>query len=196
MTKDLSALVGSRICHDLISPIGAISNGVELLAMTEGDATAEMALISESVENAAARIRFFRIAFGGARADQLISRTEVLSVLSAVAQGGRHTYYWQVDEDNQRRNVRIAFLLLLCLETALPAGGDLTIRKDADVWVVSAESSRLKFDETLWDGLKNNANGFDYSAAQVQFAMLPAIISEAGRNLTVERSDTQIIARF
>ena len=54
---NLSALIGSRICHDLISPIGAINNGLELLGMTTRQAGPEMALISESVENAAARIR-------------------------------------------------------------------------------------------------------------------------------------------
>ena len=62
MQPDLAALVGSRICHDLISPIGAIGNGVELLALTDGDTGAEMELISESVQNASARIRYLRIA--------------------------------------------------------------------------------------------------------------------------------------
>ena len=61
---NLAALIGSRICHDLISPIGAINNGLELLDMNGGVQGAEMELISGSVGNAGARIRFFRIAFG------------------------------------------------------------------------------------------------------------------------------------
>ena len=68
MTQDaieLNDLIGSRICHDLISPLGAIGNGVELLTMSGMTEVPEMTLISESVENANARIRFFRIAFGG-----------------------------------------------------------------------------------------------------------------------------------
>ena len=196
MTKDFSALVGSRICHDLISPIGAISNGVELLAMTDGASSAEMSLISESVENANARIRFFRIAFGGAKADQLVSRAEVLSVLAAMAQSGRHTFYWQVEQDNQRRNVRIAFLLLLCMESALPTGGDLTVNKDGDEWVVTAQSNRLKYDPELWDGMIGLTPEIDHTAAQVQFAMLPEIIADSGRKLSVTHTDSQIVARF
>ena len=54
---DLTALLGSRICHDLISPIGAISNGVELLLMDNVAKGPEMTLIAESVANANARIR-------------------------------------------------------------------------------------------------------------------------------------------
>lgn len=52
--RDLSSLVGSRICHDLISPIGAIGNGVELLHMAPRDSAAELDLITDSVGNAAA----------------------------------------------------------------------------------------------------------------------------------------------
>ena len=61
MRPDIAALVGSRICHDLISPIGAIGNGVELIGLTENTSSPELALISESVDNANARIRFFRV---------------------------------------------------------------------------------------------------------------------------------------
>jgi len=196
MTKDYSALVGSRICHDLISPIGAISNGVELLGMTEGDTSAEMSLISESVDNANARIRFFRIAFGGAKADQLVNRAEVLSVLAAAAKGGRHTYYWQVEQDNQRRNVRIAFLLLLCMESALPTGGDITVSKDGDVWQITAQGNKLKYDADLWDGMMGQGAPIEHTAAQVQFALLPEIIAESGRELDVTHDDTKIVARF
>jgi histidine phosphotransferase ChpT len=67
---DLTALVGSRICHDLVSPLGAIGNGVELLGLTGIAPSPEMALIVESVENANARLRFFRIAYGAAGTDQ------------------------------------------------------------------------------------------------------------------------------
>ena len=76
---DLAALVGSRICHDLISPIGAIGNGVELMMMDRASASPELALIAESVASANARIRYFRVAFGTAGADQRIARSEVHS---------------------------------------------------------------------------------------------------------------------
>ncbi len=68
-SSDLVALIGSRICHDLISPIGAIGNGIELIGLSGAGAGPEMALISESVTNAQARIRFYyRVAFGAGKA--------------------------------------------------------------------------------------------------------------------------------
>ena len=76
---DLAALIGSRICHDLISPIGAISNGVELMEMTQTDMGPEFELISESVANANARVRLFRIAFGAADPGIEIASAEIVS---------------------------------------------------------------------------------------------------------------------
>ena len=87
-SPDFSALIGSRICHDLVNPIGAIGNGVELMMMDGTAKGPELALIAESVASATARIRFFRIAFG-ASGDQRIARSDVLSILSVVSQGGR-----------------------------------------------------------------------------------------------------------
>ncbi len=196
MQPDLAALVGSRICHDLISPIGAIGNGVELLSLTDGDTGAEMALINESVQNASARIRYFRIAFGAASEMQMIGRAEVLSILSANARGGRYNYIWQIAGDQPRRMVRCALLMLQALESAMPLGGDIQIYKDGDDWVMRAEGARLTVDTELWDNLRAPRPSFEYTAAHVQFALLPGVLAEAGRHLQFAAEADYLLARF
>ena len=196
MQPDLAALVGSRICHDLISPIGAIGNGVELLALTDGDTGAEMELISESVQNASARIRYFRIAYGAAGDDQLVSRSEVLSILAATARGGRINYIWKIDGDQPRRLVRCALLMLQAIEAALPLGGDIQITRDGDAWVMRGEGPRLSVDQELWDNLLSPQVGFSYTAAHVQFALLPGVLAEAGRVAQFRHGDDYLVARF
>lgn len=196
MRNDLAALVGSRICHDLISPIGAIGNGVELLSLGGGETGTEMALISESVENANARIRFFRIAYGGAGDEQTIRRSEILQVLSAAARGGRYTYFWEVPGDRTRTETRLAFLALQCLETALPMGGDITISRDEETWQITGHSDRIKMEDGLWDALTNPRKKVMHSPAQVQFALLPLALQEARRSLSVEASDDGIALTY
>ncbi|PUB12706.1 histidine phosphotransferase family protein [Yoonia sediminilitoris] len=196
MTTDIAALVGSRICHDLISPIGAIGNGVELLALTDGHAGAEMSLISESVQNANARIRFFRIAFGASGADQLVGRTETLSILSDMASGGRMTYHWMITDDQPRRDVRCAFLLLLSLESAMPLGGEVRIEMNGNAWALTAAGRRIMIDDDLWASLQSPDSGYVHTAAQVQFALLPSCLAEAGRVLHPHLSEEQLIMRF
>lgn len=87
-TIDLSALIGSRICHDLISPISAIGNGVELMELSGIERTPEIDLIAQSVENANARIRFFRIAFGKRGTGGKIAKSDIIGPLAALSGGG------------------------------------------------------------------------------------------------------------
>ena len=197
MTTDIGALIGSRICHDLISPIGAIGNGVELLEMSgTGRSGPELDLITDSVQNANARIRFFRVAYGAASPDSVIGRQEVLSVLAATAQGGRFSYFWKIDNDQPRQLVRIAFLLLQCLETALPLGGEILITQDGHDWTLTGTGPRLMIDPDLWDSLVNPDVDYPHKAGQVQFALAPTAVAEAQRSLVIITTDDTIKLQF
>lgn len=193
MSPDLATLVGSRICHDLISPIGAIGNGVELLQLTDGDTSAEVQLISDSVASANARIRFFRIAFGAASDVQVISRAEVLSILSASALGGRFTYFWQLEHDIPRTDLRLVFLLLQCMETALPLGGEIEISGSDGSLRISATGKKVAADNDLWGKLTTLVNDTaDVTAAQVHFALVPTAAAQSGRSVTYQITDERI----
>jgi histidine phosphotransferase ChpT len=192
---DLAALIASRICHDLISPIGAIGNGVELLAMEPGGARPEMALISESVANANARIRFFRICFGQATGDQRIARSEVTSILADISRGGRAGYTWTSPGDLSRREVRLAFLLLQCLETAMAYGGKVQVTRGDTGWTILAEAPRLKLDPALWEVLTGQAPT-DIGANHVHFALVPEELARQNRRLVTEIGETAIRLTF
>ncbi|MDZ4088018.1 MAG: histidine phosphotransferase family protein [Tabrizicola sp.] len=193
---DLAALIASRICHDLISPIGAIGNGVELLAMEPGGTRPEMALISESVANANARIRFFRICFGQASSDQRIARSEVASILGDLSRGGRVGYAWTSPTDLSRREVRLVFLLLQCLESALAYGGKVSVMRNDTGWQVQAEAPRLKVDPALWEVLTEPRAPAEIGAAQVHFALVPDELARQGRRLITEIGETTIRLTF
>jgi histidine phosphotransferase ChpT len=193
---DVTALVGSRICHDLISPLGAIGNGVELLELSGLPQSPEMALIAESVESANARIRFFRVAYGSALVDQMMTRAEIASTLTAAARGGRLSYFWAAEGDQPRAEVRAVFLLLQCFETALPLGGEIQIDRRGADWELSAESDRLRLDEPLWTSMLQTRIKPQVSASQVQFLLLPDVLSDLGRNLALKLGPDRITARF
>jgi histidine phosphotransferase ChpT len=194
-SPDFSALIGSRICHDLVNPIGAIGNGVELMMMDGIAKGPELSLIAESVASATARIRFFRIAFG-ASGDQRVSRSDVRSILSDVTQGTKMHIEWTSAADLDRRDVRLAFLALQCFETIMPYGGAITATQIGDRWEVTARSGRFKVDEALWAGLSLTGATTDISPSHVQFALLPLAVAELGRHLTTERTETEIRLQF
>jgi len=188
---DLVALLGSRICHDLVSPVGAISNGLELLEMAHGQSE-EIALIRGSVEVAMARLRFFRMAFGAGRDEQLIPAREVLSVLHAMYATSRTSIYWTDDEDRARPELRLALLALLCTEVATPWGARVEVGRDAAAWTIHVEGERLKIDHALWEALGSGRMPSDLKGAEVQFGILAREARQLRRPVSVSADDTRL----
>ncbi|WP_300030283.1 histidine phosphotransferase family protein [uncultured Roseobacter sp.] len=192
---NLAALIGSRICHDLISPIGAINNGLELLGMAGGETGPEMDLIQESVGNASARIRFFRIAFGAA-GEQMMGRAEIVSILRDLMEGARLNVAWGPMDAQPRAEVRMAFLALLCVEAAMPYGGRVEISVEGSNWLLHGRADKLNIDAPLWDVLATQDAPADLRPAQVQFALLPLVAADAGRKVSSEIGSEDIRLRF
>jgi histidine phosphotransferase ChpT len=170
--QTLAALIGSRICHDLISPLGAISNGLELLAMSGTMQGPEMDLIAESVAAANAKIRFFRIAFGHAAHGATLARAEIASVLDGYFHGSRTTLTWLPQHEIQRREVKLAFLAIQCLEAALPRGGEIEVALSQGQWRLTATAEKLRLDPEAWAWLEGSDSPADLAPAQAQFAAL------------------------
>nr|WP_116132602.1 histidine phosphotransferase family protein [Tropicimonas sp. IMCC34043] len=191
---DLGDLIGSRICHDLISPIGAIGNGVELLTM-DGQVGPELALIAESVANANARIRFYRVAFGHASGDAGLARSEILSILKAYYGQGRVKVAWEVPVDCRRSEAKAAFLALLCLETGVPFGGQIRVGRSGVHWQVEATSEKLRIEDEVWNWLGAGPRA-ELTPARVHFALLPEAVENLGRRLDVQRTEGGIVIGF
>ncbi|MEM8655650.1 MAG: histidine phosphotransferase family protein [Pseudomonadota bacterium] len=191
---NLAALIGSRICHDLISPIGAINNGLELLGMSDTHEGPELELISESVGNASARIRFFRVAYGAA-SDQSLGRAEVVAILNDCMQGGRLQVAYGPLDAQPRWAVRMAFLAVQCLETSLPYGGRIEVGCTNGGWDITGHSAKQSVDPTLW-GLLNGEEVEDLAPAHVQFALLPSVAADAGRTLATDLTPDSLSIRF
>jgi histidine phosphotransferase ChpT len=194
--SDLAALLGSRICHDLISPIGAIGNGLELLMMEIGTKSPEAALIQQSVAHASARIRFFRLAFGAAGAESRQNQAEVRAILSDLTQGSRLAIDWSTAGDLTRAEVKLAFLLILCLETAMPYGGRIAVTETGGRWTIEAAAQRFRIDPDLWATLVDPGAVPEITPALVHFPLAAAEIARAGMRLTTDLGQTAIRLSF
>lgn len=193
---DLSALLGARMCHDLISPIGAISNGVELLQLSGADSP-ELTLISQAVNNANQRIRYFRVAFGSAPIGQKISPAEIAKILTPDAFGPKLNLNWQPQEDIEKREVKLAFLTLLCLETCMPYGGAISVARLDGKWRISGHADRLKAVPELWEHLTQSDPEMPLPApAQLQFTLLGHELTQHNRRADVNVHPTEIIVTF
>jgi histidine phosphotransferase ChpT len=126
--SELAALLCSRVCHDIISPVGAINNGLELLdeGGTQEDA---MNLIRTSARNASARLQFARIAFGAAgSAGMQIDTGDAQSVATAFLKNEKPELVWNGGRALLPKNkVKLLLNLVLVATGAIPRGGKITV---------------------------------------------------------------------
>ncbi|MEJ6394649.1 histidine phosphotransferase family protein [Gymnodinialimonas sp. 2305UL16-5] len=190
----LADLVASRLCHDLVNPLGAIGNGVELLEMTGKADGPEVDLIRDAVRAAEARIRLFRLAFGGAAPGQVTSAREARAAAEGYFNQSRVDLTWMNEADAPRAAVKNAFLMLLCAETALPLGGTIRISVGENWnWQLEATGSRLNIDEDIWSLLRfgTPGEGRALRPADAQFPVLQFVCEKTERSVNyVVEDDT------
>jgi histidine phosphotransferase ChpT len=168
---DLAALLSSRVCHDVISPVGAIVNGLEVL---EEEKDAEMrghalALIKSSANEASARLQFCRLAFGAAGSKGASIDTGDAELVTRQLMADERTQFnWSVPRVLMSKN-KVKLLLNLCLiaDGAIPRGG-----------VISVSSSGA--DETL--SFRVEARGTNARLA----AHIPALLAGEGEDGAVD----------
>lgn len=164
--------------------------------MTSALGKAELALLAESVGNANARIRFFRVAFGVFSADQMMSEREIGSILSDLFAGTRLSVDWAIPAALPRQDVKLAFLLLQCMETAMPWGGQISVTQQDDRIKVAGTSDRLRVEDNLFDALITGDVPDEMRPALVQFALVPLELAARDRALTILRDNDRISLSF
>jgi histidine phosphotransferase ChpT len=192
---DLSALIGSRICQDIISPLGAIGNGVELLALSQAAAPEEIELINRSVANANAKVQLFRLAFGTADPDQSVAAAEIATLLGAYFAESKTTCEVPQANPLTRPEAKAALLATLCLDSALPRGGTIRLTRSGTRWSVAATGA-LKPDPESWAALEGAAPAQAPTASTVHFALLPQALADLGPDARIIRAPEQLAIAF
>lgn len=138
----LVAAVSARLCHDLTGPVSAVVNGVEIAGDGGADAAEALALVARSAETAAARIRFLRIAFGPAIAHGAFSTVEFGAVAAAYYEPTRASLSFPRLPVEPPGGTKLAALVLLLAEEAVPMGGEVRVEIARDLMTVLAVPTR------------------------------------------------------
>jgi histidine phosphotransferase ChpT len=128
---DLAALLCSRVCHDLISPVGAIVNGIEVLEEEKDESTKEFALdlIKRSAATASAKLQFCRIAFGAAgSAGAQIDLGDAEKIARGFLEDDKTKIDWNLPRALLAKNrVKLLLNMLVIAGQAIPRGGKVTV---------------------------------------------------------------------
>ena len=196
-SENIAALIGSRICHDLISPVGAVANGLELLELSGVPKGPELSLATQSAGSAAARLRFFRLAFGVADAEARLSVADLTAIVAATYAESRTKVELRAEGALPRPQVKAALLALLCAEEALTVGGPITIDRNVrGEWRVAVRAERLSPDRALWAILDGAAPPDPVRADAVQFILLPRELARQNRKPIAQLAEKEAAITF
>jgi histidine phosphotransferase ChpT len=166
-------LLASRICHDLISPVGAISNGVELLEEMGAQVGEEAAkLIGHSSEQAARRLRLFRLCYGAAGADTNLSCDDALQIARDYLGGSRVSLSWDAasmkDSTGQQKGLpKVLLNLLIVAIENLVHGGTIEVSKAGNQVKLGAVGRGAGSRVEAWPALKGEVAVDDLTARSV-----------------------------
>ena len=193
---DLASLLCSRLCHDLMSPVGALNNGIELLAdETDPDMREKcLELLAESARASANKLKFFRLAFGagGGFGDDIDTREAEAALEGLFGPERRIELGWMVSGDKLPKGaVKLLLNLALLAGDALVRGGRLDVGAESDgrqiELVIRGEGPRILLDPALRQTLAAGSSGGTVEPRAAGAWLAHSLAAEAGG--TIRLSD-------
>ncbi|MES2860824.1 MAG: histidine phosphotransferase family protein [Pseudomonadota bacterium] len=196
---ELAALIAAKLCHDFISPSGAIMSGLDLL----NDPTAQdmrddaLSLITDSAKKMVALVQFCRVAFGAATTAERFTGDELQALVDGVTAGGRATLEWGLDgADYGKLAARALVNLAYLTVAALPSGGAAVVssRREAGGVVIEgvAEGARARLKAEAATGLSGQRLTEGLAGQWVQPYWLWLTAHQAGGSLQVQAVEGRV----
>jgi len=191
---EFASLLCSRLCHDLLSPVGALNNGLELLTDEPDEAMRARVfeLLAESARTSANKLKFFRLAFGaaGGFGDLVDSREAKIAIEGLLADNKRIDFNWIVEaEQLPKAAIKVVLNLVLVASEALARGGTLAVggeEHDGRVEiVVQIEGQRIVLDPEMRTTLIDGTSTDGVTPRTAACYLIHQIVREAGGSVLV-----------
>lgn len=199
---DFASLLCSRLCHDLISPVGSLYNGVELLA-DENDPEMRarcMELLADSARQTANKLKFFRLAFGaaGGFGDQVDPREAQAALEGLFGADSRMVIHWLLGPALLSKTaIKVLLNLAMIGGDALLRGGDLHVGAEVTAEgteiVIRAQGGRLLLDPELRAALEGNAGIGDVTPRAAAAWLAHCLVSESGGTIQVSEPSEGVL---
>lgn len=199
---DLASLLCSRLCHDLLSPVGAMTNGLELLAEEKDPEMRKrcMELLEQSARTSADKLKFFRLAFGAAGGfGDTVAIEEPKALIEALISGnGRITANWSLGVAAlPKPAVKVLLNLAHVGIEALVRGGTLDIgaeqRGGASEIVIRASGPKIAFDPVIGKAIDGTLDPAELSSRTAAAWMIHQIAARCGGGLQFALSDDALV---
>lgn len=199
---DFASLLCSRLCHDLISPVGSLYNGVELLA-DENDPEMRarcLDLLADSARTTANKLKFFRLAFGaaGGFGDQVDPREAQAALEGLFGADGRTTIHWLLGPTMLSKTaIKVLLNLAMIGGDALLRGGDLHVGAEVTAAgteiVIRSQGTRLLLDPELRAALEGAVGIGEVTPRSAAAWLAQCLVAEAGGVIQVSEPEEGVL---
>ena len=199
---ELAALLCSRLCHDMLSPVGALSNGLELLADEQDEEMRKrcIELLEQSAKISTDKLKFFRLAFGAAGGfGENVPVEEAQEVVNALASDAKRIEInWALSDNSlPKPAVKVLLNLSQIAMDALVRGGTLDIgaeKRDGNVEIVArATGPKIAFDEIIGHALQGEISPVEVTSRTAAAHMIALLAEELGGGLQYALSDDVLV---
>lgn len=196
---DLAALLCSRVCHDVISPVGAIANGLEVLD-DEDDASMRdiaMDLIRKSARQASTKLQFCRIAFGAAgSAGAHLDLGDAGEIAKNFFTDDKTSIEWNAPHETRAKNqVKLLLNLAMMASSSIPRGGKITVNVSGEAISVRAAGETVKVPEKTLNFMTDPSNVDDMDSRLVQVYYAMRLAQAGGYNLMIAQDGSDIVIK-
>lgn len=192
----IASLIASRLCHDLISPVGAICNGLEVLSdeTDPGMRAHALSLIEASARQAAARLEFARMAYGVASTmGDEVDLGEARRLIEGLLGRGKVTVEWGVpDRAEPKARVKILVNLAHVAAECIPRGGSLAIRANGTGFACEARGPKARLAPDVRAGLFEAVPLDEMDSRQVQPYFIQLLLRAQGASLSLDESEDMV----
>jgi histidine phosphotransferase ChpT len=192
----LSALLSSRVCHDLINPVGALSSGLEVLEDPEMEGAmreAAMDLVKSGAQRAVALLSYARLAYGAAGGfGAQISLDDAKKALSDLYAITKASLEWKIGSGlAAKENVKVLMVLAYAAADCVPRGGEVVIEGDIDNFTITATGKKLLLNDSLVRALGGDAS--ELTPKMTPALIAAQLVKSANGVLRVKRSDEAVV---
>jgi len=185
-----AALLASKLCHDLISPVSALGNALELLEMEDDAAMREAALslLADGAAQAARRLRFYRLAFGAAGGVYEVDGRDIKQAAEEFVKDTKPSLEWHLGPESMPLGQgKVLLNLTAVIAEALPRGGTVSVFRDEDGFLLSGTGPMVRLPDEFVEVLEGLRKAD--SAREAALGLICELLEQEALSLTIDQAE-------
>jgi histidine phosphotransferase ChpT len=195
----ITEIMISKICHDLVSPVGAVNNGIEFLSDVGAEGLEDgLGLMEHSARQASVRLQLFRMCYGAGGSDAKVTGKMIYETFQNYIAGTKTQLEWDLMNDMPDQDLPAGFMktllnMFVFAHESIPKGGLVQVTYNDNAMIVKAQGDLVKPKDGSFEALVNDVDAGDIDPKSVHGYITRAYASQYGFKLGATMSDSDVI---